>query len=214
MSDIFEEVDDDLRRDRTQALAKRYGGVVVGVAVAIVAGTAGYKAWQQWRTDQRQTATIELLNAMETASKDASGNVDALVAYARQGAPGDLATLARLEAGAALARSGKTDDAVAVFDTVATGQGDVVYREAAALLAVMHQIDKGDPAQLSGRLDALAAETSPWRYVAREMQAVLAIRSGDTAKAETIFKQLSEDAGAPAGVRARAADLAALHGQS
>jgi hypothetical protein len=214
MSDIFQEVDDDLRQDRMQALAKRYGGVAIGVAIAIVVATGGYKAWQTWHLSQRQTATIELLNGMETAVKDTTGNVDALVAYARKGAPGDLATLARIEAGAALARAGKTDDAVAVFDGVAAGEGDAVYREAASLLSVMHQIDKGDPAQLSGRLNALAAETSPWRYSARELLGVLAIRGGDAEKAKTLFKQLSEDAGAPAGVRARAADLAALYGQS
>ena len=57
-------------------------------------------------------------------------------------------------------------------------------------------------------------ETSPWRFSAREMSAVLAARAGDKDKARTLFQQLADDSQAPAGVRSRAADLATLYGKS
>lgn len=214
MSDIFEEVDDDLRRDRWESLAKKYGGVVIGIAVLIVVGTAGYKGWQTWRSSTHQAATVGLMESLEAASARDGASIDALTAYAAKSQPGDMATLARLGAASALVRQGKADEAVAVYDAVAAGSAAPVYRELAGLLAVMMQIDTGDTRMLASRLEPLAAETSAWRYSAREMLAVLAIRDGDAQRAHSLFKQLADDAGAPGGVRARANDLAALYGQS
>jgi hypothetical protein len=60
----------------------------------------------------------------------------------------------------------------------------------------------------------LGAQTSPWRFTARELRALLAARTGDTAGARTLFQQLADDNGAPAGLRVRAAELAAFYGKS
>ena len=58
MSDIFAEVDADLRRDRWQAMWDRYGLLVIGGAVAIVllvAIVVGYRAYQQ---SQNEAASL------------------------------------------------------------------------------------------------------------------------------------------------------------
>ncbi|CCC98577.1 hypothetical protein [Azospirillum baldaniorum] len=126
-----------------------------------------------------------------------------------------MAALAQLNAAALLAREGKTAEAVAVYDTLSNNAGAAaVYRELAALLSVMHQLDSGDPAQLQARLQPLTADANPWRFSAREMSAVLAARAGDKERARTLFQQLADDSQAPAGVRSRAADLATLYGKS
>jgi len=211
MSDIFEEVDDDLRQDRMREAAKRYGGIAVAVAVMIVAATAGFQAWRAWRSTVRQAATIELAVAAEAAARDKGGNVDALNALVAKGAPGDVAQLAKFDAAASLARAGKTTEALAIYDGIGSGSGAKIYRDAATIAAALLRVDTDDPAALAARLEPLALETSPWRHSAREMLALLAARSGDAAKAGDLFKGLSEDTGAPAGTRARAAELATLY---
>jgi len=213
MSDIFEEVDDDLRQDRMREAAKRYGGIAVAFAVLIVAATAGFQAWRAWRSNVRQTATIELAIAAEAAARGRDGNVDALNALVAKGAPGDIAQLAKLDAGANLARAGKTAEALTIYDGIAGGSGARIYRDAATIAAALLRVDTDDPIGLAARVEPLAAENSPWRHAAREIQALLAARSGDTTKAGELFKRLSEDAGAPAGMRARAAELATLYGK-
>ena len=73
-------------------------------------------------------------------------------------------------------------------------------------------LDKGDPEDVKKRLVPLASD-SPWRYGARELQGLLALRAKDEAQAKQIFADLAGDAAAPAGTRARAAEiLAALGG--
>jgi hypothetical protein len=44
MSDIFREVDEDLRREQVRKLWDRFAPYVIGLAVLIVAATAGYAA--------------------------------------------------------------------------------------------------------------------------------------------------------------------------
>ena len=48
MSDIFREVDEDLRRDRMERVFKRYGGIMLAAALAVVAATGGTVAWRNW----------------------------------------------------------------------------------------------------------------------------------------------------------------------
>ena len=214
MSDIFREVDEDLRRDRMERLYKRYGGVVLAAALAIVAGTGAYTAWRSWQQSQHQQETAALAAALSQSGQGAEKGVEALASFAAKADPG-MAGLAQLNAAALLTREGKTAEAIAVYDKLAAnGSVGPVYRELASLLSVMHQLGSGDPAQLQARLQPLMGETSPWRFSAREMSAVLAARAGDKDKARTLFQQLADDSQAPAGVRSRAADLATLYGKS
>lgn len=214
MSDIFREVDEDIRRDRMERLFKRYGGVMIGVLVLAVAATAGYKVWESRDLAQRQESTAALVSAISKSAQGPAQGVEALTGYAGTAAP-DMAALARFNAAALLARDGKAAEAAAAYDLIAGDAAvDIAYRNAATLLSVMHQLETGDPAQLQSRLQPLAEEGSPWRFSARELTGLLAARAGDTARAGTLFQQLADDTQAPAGVRSRAADLAALYGKT
>ena len=215
MSDIFQEVDEDLRRDRTTQFMKRYGGMFATVMVLLVAATAGWQAWQAWQKSQREAETARLVSALSAATAGPAKGVEALSAYAAGKTPNDFAVIARMNEAGLLILDGKAAEAVAIYDSVAAnGSANVIYRDLATLMSVMHQIGTGDAAKLQARLQPLSAETSPWRFSARELTALLAARSGDREKARTLFQQLADDSLAPTGVRSRAADLAALYGKS
>lgn len=214
MSDIFREVDEDLRRDRMEGLFKRYGGIFLAIAVLLVVGTAGYTAWRNWQQSQKEAQTAALVSAIDAATQGRDKGADALASFAAK-APADMAALARLNEAALRAGEGKRAEAAAIYDTVAAnGAVSATYRDVATLLSVLHQLGSGDAGQLSARLQPLTADGSPWRFSAREITALLAARSGDQARAKTLLQQLADDASAPAGVRSRAADLAALYGKS
>ncbi|WP_445600099.1 tetratricopeptide repeat protein [Azospirillum sp. A39] len=214
MSDIFREVDEDLRRDRMERLFKRYGGLAIAAAVVLIGGTAGYNIWSSWQRSERVEDTAALVAAVDAASAGPQAGIDALNAFVGR-SDADMATLARLNEAALLARKGDAAAAVGIYDGIAADTGvAAVYRDLATLLSVMRQLDGGDPAALVARLQPLSADTSPWRFSAREMEAVLAARAGDRERAHTLFQQLADDASAPSGVRSRAGDLAALYGKT
>jgi hypothetical protein len=224
MSDIFREVDEDLRRDRLEMIWKRYGAAIVGAVLVIVAGTAGFVAWRNHQHAEAETQTAQLADALRlagnaagpaasdpNASGDPKAAADALSAFAAQNGagPGTLALF--FEAGLR-AREGDSAAAVKIYDELTqSSKLEPVYRDLATVLSVMHQVQTGDAGQLTARLQPLMADNNPWRHSARELTALLAIRSGDKAAAGKLFEQIQNDPAAPAGVRSRATELAALY---
>ena len=101
--------------------------------------------------------------------------------------------------------------AIAIYDRVAAGGGDRQLRDVAALLASI-QVLNGGGADLDARLAPLAEGAGYWRHLARELQAIAALKKGGRAEAKDIFSVLAEDADAPAGVRRRAAEMIARIG--
>ena len=57
---LFQEIDEDLERQRMEALWKRYGSLVIAGAIAVVIGTAGMTAWNSWKTEKQQKATASV----------------------------------------------------------------------------------------------------------------------------------------------------------
>src|SRR5688572_13878977 len=189
MSDIFREVDEELRRDRLENLWKRYGTLVIVAVLALVLGTAGFVAWRNWQHSRAETETAQLAEAVSLAqgtgaqAGDPKAAADALAAFAGQTGAGP-GTLARFFEAGLRAREGNSQAAVAIYDELAqSGALAQNYRDLATVLSVMHQVQTGDPGQLRARLQPLIADTSPWRHSARELTALLHLRSGDRAAA-------------------------------
>lgn len=210
MTDIFDEVEEDLRHDRAMRLWKRHGWLVVAGALALVAGTAG---WQGWTWHKRRTAeaeTAELLAAMRQPGTP--GAAAGLAAVARDSGSG-LSTLARLVDAAGRATAGDLQAAVPLWQAVAgDAAAEALFRDLASLLIVMHTLDAGPPEELAARLAPLAVPGNPWRFNATELQALLADRKGERATAIRLFRALATDAEAPAGVRGRAGQMLAVLG--
>ena len=64
MSDIFREVDEDLRREQYKRLWDRFGGYVIGLAVLIVVAVGGYKAWEWWENSRAAASGDRFLAAL------------------------------------------------------------------------------------------------------------------------------------------------------
>ena len=87
-------------------------------------------------------------------------------------------------------------------------------RDLAALLGGLHSLDSASYADVRRRVERLTVDTNPWRFSAREILAVAAVKGGDMGAAQTLLKQISDDPEAPGSTRARAAELLALVGPS
>ncbi len=210
MSDIFTEVDEDLRRERAIKLWKKYGNYVIGAAVAIVAGTAGFIAWQDYSRKQAEAAAAQYVAALDQAKSGGANEASrALTNIARTGGAG-YSVLARLEEAGLKAKGGDMAGAVAIYKEIAgDDRADRELRDAATLLAALDSLDTAPPADLSQQLAALSASDSPWRYLAWEIQALAAAKAGKMDEARKFYTRISDDADAPAGLRARAAEMLA-----
>jgi hypothetical protein len=220
MSDIFREVDEDLRRDQLDKLWKQYGPWLLTAAVLIVAATAAWVGWQRYQEQRETSRTAAFASALAQLADARSGKGDLNAALGKLSTTasslgGPTGTLARFYEAGLLLEQGKRDDAVALYDQIA-GSGEVAptFRDLALLLSCQQQLDIADPAQLTQRLEPLAKPLNPWRHSARELIALLAVRAGDPAKARGLFEELARDPEAPSGLRARANQLAAFYEES
>lgn len=204
---IFQEIEEDLERQKFEALWKKYGSWIILVALGLVVSTASSTAYRSWKEGHDQKLTSAMM-AATASSADAAKNIASLEAFAKDQGGDIRGTFALLRAGAAAAEQNDKAKAIALFDSAAANpKADRTFRQLATLLSVQAQLDDGNAADLDKRLQPLALDDAPWRYSAREAQALLALRSGDGAKAKTLFTSLAQDKLAPPSIMARATDI-------
>ena len=210
MPDIFDEVSEDLRADRSRAMLRRYGGWLIAAAVAVVIATGGWEAWSAHRKSQSDAEGAKFLTAAEIADGPAEKRRDALPALldlAQNGSSG-YRTLARLRAAGVLADTGDLPGALAQWDAVsADSSAEKDLRDFADLQWALHQVDKGDPATVQSRLQKLTGANAAWKGLALEGEVMLAIRQGQTDRARELVKSLITDPNVPETVRGRASVL-------
>ncbi len=209
MSDIFREIDEELRRDNLLKLWSRYGRYVMAFAVLVLVVAGGIVAWRDHQLSERRAQSLRYSSALSLVreGKDAEG-AKVFAAIAQEG--GGYATLAAFEQAELLAKSGDRKEAAAAYDRIAaTGGLDSVFRDLATLLSVMQGMPDADPHSVIDRLAPMTSPGNPWRSTALELTGAARLKAGDKAGALELYKTLADDLAAPQGMRARAAELAA-----
>ena len=207
MTDIFREVDEELRQEQAKKLWQRYGRYVVGAAVALVVGVGGFQAWQAWDLQQRTELSERYATALDLVGRGDTAAADQALAEI-VGEGGGYGMLAAFTQARLRAEAGDTAGAVELWDRIAETEGeDRPLRQIATLLSVMHRMDRDDPAELEARLAPLTEVGQAFRPTALELSAAIALRQGDKARAREIYAGIVDDLAAPPGLRARAAQM-------
>jgi len=209
LADIFQEVDEEVRRDRALDFMRRYGSWLLSGAVAIVALAAGYTAWQQYNRNRHEQASARFDTAVSEVRGDkpkARASFETLTADA----PQPYAGLAQLRIAALEAETGDRAKAAALYGTASGELSQPELRDLAQYLAVLERFDVAPPEESRAALTTLAGPGRPMRAPAQELLATLALRGGDVATARSLWKSLMDDITTPAAMRQRAADMLAF----
>ena len=204
MSDIFSEVDEEVRRERLKQLWDKYSLLIIAVAVLIVAGIGGWRGYEYWVAQKAAVAGAAFENAVTMSEQGKHAEAQAAFAKVVTEAPAGYAVLARFRAAAELAQV-KAYDALAA-DTTLGG----TWQDLAALRAGLLLVDSATFDDLRKRLKPLTEPTRVFRHTARELLALSAWRARDTAAARRYVELISADAETPPGARTRIEALSAL----
>jgi hypothetical protein len=209
--DIFREVEEDIRRERLARAWNDYGVYVLLAAFAIVAGVAGYQAWQWWtlkKASENGEAFVKAIQLGEDGKTD--DMTAALTRIAEDGGRG-YAALARLRSAHAAAEAGKTDVAAATYLAVADdGLADPFLRDFARVQWATLSVDAAPQGEIVKRMQPLASVTGPWRHSARELMGLAAYKAANMRDAEQHFQDIAADAEAPTEIRRRAQTMLAV----
>ncbi len=204
MADIFQEVEEDLRQERFQRLWKRYGRIVIALAVLIVLAVAGYQAWTAWQDSQR----LDLSDRYAAAEAAAGGGDAGAFAALSDPTADDLRLLAAFEAARRAQEKGDTDTAIAGWQAIAQRGVDDGLGAAATYLAASAAVAAGDLATARPLIDSLVATPNhAFHALGRELSAGVALADGDLDAARADLRAIGEDLAAPAGLTLRARQL-------
>lgn len=211
MSDIFDEVSAELRRDNMGAAWSKYGRYVIGAAVAIVLLVAtviigsNYVRGLEEAASQRYDALLESLAELDTQEKIAP--LEAFAAAEDNG----YGALAQFTAALAHAEQSQTNSAsagaaVAGFDGLATNSSlPDSLRDLAKLQAAIVLLDSQAGLEtIEMRLEDLLDDDNGLQPMARETMALAYMSYDKPLKARELFKAQIGDARVTSLTRERA----------
>lgn len=203
MSDIFEEVEEEVRKDKLSELWRRYGFLVWLAALGIV-GYVAFTEWSAYRATQiqetRMAAFESALDALDAGNYEAAqAELTALVDADTALSPlaSHYLARARLEGG------GDVDGAIAALNGVADADGRA-FEQLALLKSVYLRGESMTLEEMERELAPLTQLETPLGALAQEAIAAKAYTAGDYARARQMLSRLRLSAYAPQGLVQRA----------
>src|SRR4029453_11996006 len=126
MSDIFQEVEEDVRRGRYEQLWKKYGNYVIAAAAVLVMAVGGYQAWTAYDNNQRQLVSEKFEAAQSVAAAGKAADAEAQFAELSKSGYGGYATLSKFNLVGVYLAQNKRDAAIALLHELTESSDDVV----------------------------------------------------------------------------------------
>jgi len=210
VSEIFDEVDEEVRRDQLKKLWDRYSLYIIAVAILIVAGVGGWRGYEYLEAKKAAEAGAAFDRAVELSEQNKHAEAEAAFADLAAKATSGYRMLARLRQAAEIANrdpqaAAKMYDEIAADRSVGAPEQDLARIRAAQLL-----LESTTYKNMLQRLEPATAATSTFRHTARELLALSAWRANDGTAARQWLDLIANDGETPPSLRSRAEALQAL----
>ena len=210
MSDIFNEVSEEVRREQFKKLWEKHGFLMLGAAFLVIAGVGGWRGYEWYQTRKAAEAGAAFQAAVTLSDQDKSAEAQASFAKIATESSRSYQMLARLREASELAKrdpqaAAKLYDSVAADTTVAEP-----FRDSAILRSAALQLDTQSYADIRAKLAPLTAAGRAFRHSARELLALSAWRAKDDAATREWLNAIISDGESPTNLRSRAEALLAL----
>jgi hypothetical protein len=210
VSELFDEVDEEVRRDQLKKLWDRYSLYIIAVAILIVAGVGGWRGYEYLEAKKAAEAGAAFDRAVELSEQNKHAEAEAAFADLAAKATSGYRILARLRQAAEVANrdpqaAAKMYDEIAADRSVGAAEQDLARVRAAQLL-----LESTTYQNMLQRLEPATAATSTFRHTARELLALSAWRANDGTAARQWLDLIANDGETPPSLRSRAEALQAL----
>ena len=203
MSDIFQEIDEDLRQDKVARLWKAYGKYLVALAVFIILVIGSYR-FIEHKNEKNREQTSELYElASETGrSGDKKAAIELLSDEMFDENIG-YSIISKLKKAALAKSNNDLEGTEIVLKEIITNEDIPLYLRDLARLKLF----ASDSDNNSSQLEVLIEEEGPWKFLALELKGGIQLEGGNLKEARSIFKELTDDANTPNNLRRRASEI-------
>lgn len=210
MSELFDEVDEDVRRDQLKKLWDQYSIYIIAGALLIIASVGGWRGYQYLEAKKAAEAGAAFDKAVELSEANKHSEAEAAFTSLAASAPSGYRMLARLRAAAELATRDPQAAAKSYDDIASDRSADVAVQELAKVRAAGLMLETSSYPNMLTRLEAATAAGATFRHTARELLALSAWRANDTTAARRWLDLIANDGETPPSLRSRAEALQAL----
>jgi hypothetical protein len=210
VSEFYDEVDEEVRREQLKKLWDKYSIFIVAAALLVVAAVGGWRGYQYLEAKKAAEAGEAFNRAVELSEKGEHGDAEKAFADLATKAPYGYRLLARFHDAAEVANrdpkaAAKLFDDLAADASIGAEQQELARIRAAGLL-----VDSATYPEMKQRLEPQTIPAATFRHSARELLALSAFRTNDTSAARSWLDQITADADTPPSLRSRAQALQAL----
>ena len=210
MSELFDEVDEEVRRDQLKKLWDQYSIYIIGLALLIIAGVGGWRGYQYLEAKKAAEAGAAFDRAAELSDQSKHAEAEAAFADLAAKAPYGYRILARLRTAAEIAARDKPAAAKAFDDIAADTSVAASERDLARIRAAQLLLETTTYPNMLQRLEPAAGKDGAFRHSARELLALSAWRANDATAPRQWLDMIANDGDTPPGLRSRAEALQAL----
>ena len=210
MTDIFHEVDEEVRREQLKKLWQRYGNYIIAGCLLVVVGIAGWRGYEWLEAKRAAESGAAFEQAVTLAESGKVQEAEAAFAKLATGGTAGYRVLSRLREAAELAQSDPKAAIKAYEEIAADRAAGQVIQDLATLRAGLLLVDHTPYADLRSRLEPLTGPERAFRYSARDLLALSAWKQGDVSAAKQWTEAIIGDPLTPAGARSRAEVLSQL----
>jgi len=205
LSDIFEEVEEEYRRERLVSGIRKGWPWALG-ALVLALGGIGFAQWYGDHTlQQRRAFSDRFIEAQELVKEAKWAEAQTRLTELLKEAPQAYLAPLHFERAAAFLGQNKPEDALAALESAAATAKTALLRDLARLQGGYIAADlPGTRAELAAKLDPLIKEGGGMGLLAREILALEDIEAGDAAAARQAFDYINLQIEAPPNLRQRA----------
>ena len=210
MSELFDEVDEEVRREQLKKLWEKYSLLIIIAALLVVAAVGGFRFYKYTEAQKAAVAGDAFTKAVGLAEQSKHAEAETAFADLAANAPSGYRMLARIRA-AAEAADRDPKAAVKMFDDIAADRS--VGAEAQAIARIRAAgllLDSAGYSEMVQRLQGDTGGDATFRHAARELLALSAYRANDAAAARKWLDMIELDGETPPSLRSRAEALQAL----
>jgi hypothetical protein len=204
VTDVFEEIEEEVRRDRYAEWARKYGPWALGLVAAVALGFAGFRLYEGHQRGQSQDRSAEFAAALKLIEEGKQDEAAAAFETLSKDGPPAFRLLSTMQRAGILAERGDLAAALEAFDAAAEAARDPIVRDTARLRAAYLVAETQDFAAVRARLEPIIADGGAVSFLARELLGAEAWEAGERDLARETFQALSDAFNAPESVRQRA----------
>ena len=212
MSDIFQEVDEELREEKYKSIWRKYKYYLIGVLVLFVLAVSVNAFWKNYSLNEVNDRSERFFAALEMSQNDKIGAISLLEEFSKEESGGSEYNTLLAKFNEASIRKSENDfsGALVIYEELINNNVSSFYVDYAKLSMAEMLISLNNKTEAKLILEELVSSSSDLIYIAMEYIGYIEINDGNIAEARIIFNNLVNDASTTSNMKNRSREILSI----